>query len=443
MGSRIAAPGQREEKLCLLILLAGAALKLCYAIQVPYSASPHDLGGPSDWVTYSGGHLSYIQYLYQLRQLWQGNGIGGMFYHPPLFHTMGALIFGLFYRNGSPVQPVFEWIQLFNTLSACAIAFVGWRILKHLEVKGRKLVTLTAFLSFGPTLYWLGTALTNDCLMTLLQAMTIEQIILWAKKPQMGVIIKAALLLALAMLTKTSAVLIAPAIGCVFLYVFLKTIQEKGKIAPLMWQLAAFLLISVPLGCSYVLRNWHLFQMPLNYVAPGWGVNDPQYIGDCTLFRRLGLPSLKQLFSARIHWDAPKKYCNIWWQTFLTMALDEGILVERNLAQKTAAVLLVWSCAGSTLVLLAGTVRTFFSRRTDAAVRLLLGVGYGVVFLSYVVFAFRYPRVCTMNTRYIYITMIFLVAGYGLREGEMPRAVQASLWGNSLLSTALYFLCAV
>ena len=443
MGSRVAAPGQREEKFCLLILLAGAVLKLCYAIQVPYSVSPHDLGGPSDWVTYSGGHLSYIQYLYQFQQLWQGNGIGGMFYHPPLFHTMGALIFGLFYRNGSPVQPVFEWIQLFNTLSACAIAFVGWRILKHLEVKGRKLVTLTAFLSFGPTLYWLGTALTNDCLMTLLQAMTIEQIILWAKKPQMGVIIKAALLLALAMLTKTSAVLIAPAIGCVFLYVFLKTIQGKGKIAPLLWQFAAFLLISVPLGCSYVLRNWHLFQMPLNYVAPGWGVNDPQYIGDCTLFRRLGLPSLKQLFSARIHWDAPKKYCNIWWQTFLTMALDEGILVLRNLAQKTVAVLLVWSCAGSTLVLLAGTVRTFFSRRTDAAVRLLLGVGYGVVFLSYVVFAFRYPRVCTMNTRYIYITMIFLVAGYGLREGEMPRAVQALLWGNSLLSTALYFLCAV
>ena len=443
MGSRVAAPGQREEKLCLLILLAGAVLKLCYAIQVPYSVSPHDLGGPSDWVTYSGGHLSYIQYLYQFQQLWQGNGIGGMFYHPPLFHTMGALIFGLFYKSGGSIQAVFEWIQIFNTLAACAIAFVGWRILKHLEVKGRKLVTLTAFLSFGPTLYWLGTALTNDCLMTLLQAMTIEQIILWAKKPQMGVIIKAALLLALAMLTKTSAVLIAPAIGCVFLYIFLKTIREKGKISPLLWQLAAFLLISVPLGCSYVLRNWHLFQMPLNYVAPGWGVNDPQYIGDCGLLRRLGLPSAKQLFSARIHWDAPKKYCNIWWQTFLTMALDEGILVERNLAQKTAAVLLVWSCAGSTLVLLAGTVRTFFSRRTDAAVRLLLGVGYGVVFLSYVVFAFRYPRVCTMNTRYIYITMIFLVAGYGLREGEMPRAVQDLLWGNSLLSTALYFLCAV
>lgn len=443
MGSRVAAPGQREEKFCLLILLAGAVLKLCYAIQVPYSVSPHDLGGPSDWVTYSGGHLSYIQYLYQFQQLWQGNGIGGMFYHPPLFHTMGALIFGLFYRNGSPVQPVFEWIQLFNTLSACAIAFVGWRILKYLEVKGRKLVTLTAFLSFGPTLYWLGTALTNDCLMTLLQAMTIEQIILWAKKPQMGVIIKAALLLALAMLTKTSAVLIAPAIGCVFLYVFLKTIQEKGKIAPLMWQFAAFLLVSVPLGCSYVLRNWYLYRLPLNYVASGWGVNDPQYIGDCGLLRRLGLPSLKQLFSARIHWDAPKKYCNIWWQTFLTMALDEGILVLRNLAQKTVAVLLVWSCAGSTLVLLAGTVRTFFSRRTDAAIRLLLGVGYGVVMLSFVVFAFRYPRICTMNTRYIYITMIFLAAGYGLREGEMPRAVQALLWGNSLLSTALYFLCAV
>ena len=107
MGSRVAAPGQREEKLCLLILLAGAVLKLCYAIQVPYSVSPHDLGGPSDWVTYSGGHLSYIQYLYQLRQLWQGDKMWGMFYHPPLFHTMGALVFGLFYKSGGSIQAVF------------------------------------------------------------------------------------------------------------------------------------------------------------------------------------------------------------------------------------------------------------------------------------------------------------------------------------------------
>ena len=36
-----------------------------------------------------------------------------------------------------------------------------------------------------------------------------------------------------------------------------------------------------------------------------------------------------------------------------------------------------------------------------------------------------------------------VLAPHGLREGEMPRAVQALLWGNSLLSTALYFLCAV
>ena len=37
----------------------------------------------------------------------------------------------LFYTMGDPVEPVFELLQIINTLFACGIAFVGWRILTH------------------------------------------------------------------------------------------------------------------------------------------------------------------------------------------------------------------------------------------------------------------------------------------------------------------------
>ena len=268
---------RRERTLCLLILLAGTMLKLIYALQVSCYVSPHDLGRLSDWVQRTNGHLEYIQYLYQYRHLLQTSPVGaGQFYHPPLFYMVGAAVMQLFYTMGDPIEPVFELLQIVNTLFACGIAFVSWRILTHLEVTGKKLVVLTAFLSFGPTLYWLGTELNNDCLMTLLQAMTIEQTILWAQKPRTGVIIKMALLLALAMLTKTSAVLIAPAIGCVFLYELIRRIRQKDGVWPLIGQFALFAVISIPLGTSYVLRNWFLFQVPPNYV-PNLGPNHPQF----------------------------------------------------------------------------------------------------------------------------------------------------------------------
>lgn len=435
---------RRENKLCLLILLAGAVLKLIYAVQVPYDISPHDLGAVSDWVTYGGGHLSYIQYLYHFRCLVQQDPVTmGQFYHPPLFHSVGALLFQLFYTEGGPVAPIFELLQMVNTLFACGIAFVGYRILTHLEVGGKKLVTLTAFLSFGPTLYWLGTALNNDCLMTLLQVMTIEQAILWAKKPRMRVIIKMALFLGLAMLTKTSAVLIAPAIACVFLYEFVRRIRQKDNIAALIGQFAVFALISIPLGTSYVLRNWILYQTPFNYVL-NLGTSHFLYIGDCSLLQRLGLPSIQQICSVRLHMNLPKEYCNVWGQTFQTMAVDEGVLALNNWFTKILGWLLIWSGAGIVILLLVGSIRAVASRQSAAlSVKLLLSVGYCVLMGSYVVFAFQYPHVCTMNFRYIYSTLIFLCAGCGISRKEISPAFQLSIWGYCLLSSVLYLFCAV
>ena len=201
-------------------------------------------------------------------------------------------------------------------------------------------------------------------------------------------------------------------------------------------------MISIPLGTSYVLRNWFLFQVPPNYV-PNLGPNNPQYVGSCSVLRRLGLPSIRQLFSARIHWEEPANFCNIWWQTALTMALDEGILVLRNTAQKVCTVLLVWSGAGTVILLLVGTIRSLLSRAVAIPVKLLLGIGYSVLMGSFVVFAFQYPHICTMNFRYIYNTLIFLAAGYGIREGEMSIGSRALVWTYCLLSTGLYLFCAV
>ena len=432
---------RQETALCLLLLLGGAIFKLFYAIQVPYNISPHDLSNPSDWVTFSRGHLSYIQYLYYYHRLppdyyWQ-------YYHPPLFHLVGAALFQLFYTPGEAIEPIFELLQIVNCLFASGIAICGYRILIHLGVRGKRLVTLTGLLSFCPVLNWLSVSLNNDCLMTLLQAMTIEQTIVWIKTPRMKIIVNMALLLALAMLTKTSAVLLAPAIGCVFLYEFIRRVHEKKGVPELLGQFAVFALISIPLGTSYVLRNWLLFELPPNYIPDLGGEDSGQYVGCCTLLQRLGLPSLTQLISVRIHRGIPDHYSNIWGQTLLTMALDEGILHLSNVFTKCLGGLLVWSGYIIVFALLLGFIRTLLCRAAAVPVRLFLGMGASVLFISYCLFAFQYPYVCTMNFRYIANVLIFLVAGYGLSNREPSTGFRAFMWGYCLLSSTLYLFCAV
>ena len=432
---------RRETAACLLLLLAGTILKLIYALRVPYDISPHDLGYVSDWRVYGTGHLSYIQYLFHQHTLVPS--ISGQFYHPPLFHIVGAMVFQLYYVEGSTADAAFELIQILNTLFACGISLVGYRILVRLGITRKKLVRLTGFLSFCPTLYWLGVTLNNDCLMALLQAMAIEQTIAWIHRPRTKEIVKIALFLALAMLTKTSAVLLAPAIGCVFLYELIRRIRQKNGVPALIGQFVIFALISIPLGISYVLRNWLCFATPPNYVLDLGGARNPQYVGNCTLLQRLGLPTLIQLFSVRIHWDSPADYCNLWGQTFLTMALDEGILRLSNVFTKCLGGLLVWSGYIVVFLLLSGFIRTLLSRTVDVPIRLMLGVGATVFFFSYCLFAFQYPYICTMNFRYIVNVPVLLAAGYGISSREMSAGAQAILWGYNLLTAALYLFCAV
>lgn len=56
--------------LCVVILVAGFAVKMVYAGKVAFDYSPHDLGHPSEWEdVFPGTHLTYIQYLYRYRAL--------------------------------------------------------------------------------------------------------------------------------------------------------------------------------------------------------------------------------------------------------------------------------------------------------------------------------------------------------------------------------------
>lgn len=280
--------------------------------------------------------------------------------------------------------------------------------------------------------------------MTMFCTITVYLTVCWIQERSWRLIVLLALSFALGMLSKTSAVLLAPAVGLVFLYALWKDRKKPGTI---LLQIALFSIICVPLGLSWVLRSRILFGIPFNYV-PAFDTDSGQYIGTVPLTARLGFPSVRQMTLCSIDWSHYTDYANIWGQTFLTMSFDEGIVPVTTLSRQAAGMVLLWADAILYLLGIAELIRMVFRKSVRAEYKLLLFTGFFTLMAGYVSFAFRYPQVCTMNFRYIALTWLLLLTAHGMnqdcRTGKrrlVLRKLFSLLIGIvSIFSTGLYLL---
>lgn len=437
------------EKLCIIALVVGILFKLAYAVRVPYNVSPHDLNLTSDWTNIPDGHLGYIQYTYQYKHLtdFSPAEYRSQYYHPPLFYIVSALIMGIFdpMKNNN-LTASFEAIQLFNMVIAAMIPVVAFRTFKALELKEAGLFWATCLISFSPALYPIGAALNSDCLMTFFLSLVILNAVRWAKKQEMITIAKMGLFLALAMLSKTSGVLVAPALAVLFLWILIEKRKQFKKLLP---QYIVFGLISIPLGLSWVLREYILFGVPFNYVLEQ-SVDSFQYIGDCSLIQRLGLPSYYEITEVKILWHYRQSYGNIWGQTLLTMALDEGILAVPNHFAYYLLILLYWGNSILFICSFFAFLVSLFIKEVSPVIRAFFFVGYSTLLGSYILFAFQQPFICTMNFRYIAVILVFLFSAVGMvgsyRKPKAKRSEQLISFVisfASLYTAILYVIFAI
>lgn len=429
------------KTICWIILLLGAVLKLVYALSVPYSISPHDLGRVSDWVTPQRGHIGYIQYICQYGKLPEMSLTNpGAVYHPPFFHLIAALVCKIFFTATGDIVYTLEVIQVVNTLFACLATVYVYRILEHLSVADTPKIIVTVFFAFCPIFYILGTSINNDCLMTLLSIAAIDYTVIWAREQRMSTIVKIALCIGLAMFTKTSAATLAPAIAAVFLWTLWKKRAEWKK---LLGQFAVFGVICVPLGLGWSVWNV-LHGMPAHYILRLPDSAD-QFVGKYSLWQRYGFPSREQIGAYRVDWTHPEQYCNLWGQTILTMLFDEGILKIETALEIRMARLLWWTGAASCLLALWDTAAIAFDRTISVVHRIFFPVGYLVMMAGFVSFSYQYPHICTMNFRYITASLAFLFGAYALRRSHhggkgIFMGVFVSLFAVS--SAGLFLLCA-
>ena len=434
---------RNAEHISWIILILGFGLRILYAARVGYAYSPHDLGTFNvDGSVTSFGHLAYIQYIYLYRTI--PTVCSGQFYHPPLFHLIGAFVLAIFQVTDT-YDAAFEALQMVNMVFSSVGILYGYRILKKVGKNDGSLIVGAAFLSFCPAFYIIGAELNNDCLVTMFMIMTVYYTICWREQQSIGNILKIALGIGLGMLTKTTAALLAFAVGLIFLYTL---IEKRTEWKRYLKQYTLFGIVCVPLGLCWNIYRFLKYGLSLTYV-PRLSDESNQFVGNVSALKRLGLPSVSQLTSYKIDWDRPTEFSNIWGQTFLTMNYDEGILRIDGRVEEILAIVLLWVSILLSVMLFSLLLRGLFSSKIDFTLKILFPVNFLIIYGNYVKFAFDYPHICTMNFRYIVTLQVLLIGGFvichkqHLSGGVLDRCIGACVLVQSLLAAYLYLFCAV
>ena len=451
---------KKYQYISLTLLILGLILRICYAIKVPYNISSHDMGVLGVWdirlidpnaSLKQFGHLNYIQYIYMYHRL--PPTFWGQFYHPPFFHILGAFVVRFFHHFGCSYEECLEYLQIENMLFASMPSFIIYSFLKKTNVYGIPMIAAVSIVSFHPVFYNIGAALNNDALSTTLGIAAVYFLSLWIQNTQFHQIIFAALCLGFGMFTKLSVALVAPSTAVIFLYKLVYIIRNKNtssiKPVHLFLQFVLFSLICLPIGLYWSVHNYIEYGLPVNYV-PQLSEKDPQYIGNVPNIKRLLLPSKEQLFSVKLN-QFSESQSNIWGQTFMTEAFDEGVLDNEQGTAHVFSVIFLWTCAFMFWVMCILSLYGVFCEKKIIDIKLfMLGI-FLTYFIFYIKFCFDYPFVCTMNFRYLSISFCILTILYAIgchiEKNSHPMMVlleKISYTGviiQSVLGAGLYLFC--
>ena len=264
---------ENTKAAALLILAAGGMLRLFYVCFSTIYDRQYDIGliDLDAGHTVTGGHLAYIQYLYENWRMPDFDPTSVyQFHHPPLHHFLCAAwmkFVSLFIKDTAVVE---ESIQAIPFVCSLLILWVLLRIVRQFDLQERTVRYLMALFAFHPALVLLSGSVNNDCLALLFTLLCVCYAIEWGRAPSMGCIGKLALVLGLGMMTKQSVAEMAFPIGAVFLYVLLVRIREGGlwgkSVKDLARQFGIFGLISVPLGMWFYVRNLLRYQVSFLWV---------------------------------------------------------------------------------------------------------------------------------------------------------------------------------
>lgn len=391
-------------KLIAVIILIGIIMRLGYMLYTSYDLRQHDLGEID-----SPGHLGYIYTIFKTWQLPSSNS--QQFYHPPLFHIFGAIAMKISSIFTSDETTLLNSIRLIPCLASTFTLIVSYKILKNLHFSKKAIILALSIVAVHPTFIILSASINNDMLSIFFLSLTILYLIKWYNNKCIKNIVLMALALGLGMMTKLSVVLMAPVIALVFIYAFMKKKRkDKGN---LLSQYLIFGAVSVPLGLWYSIRNFLLFNQSLGYVLK-LSTRLQMYLGEKSLVSRFFSFPIAEL-TKNIFPNVESDYNIIVYMIKSSLFGEwsyKGYEIPAIFLTVTSMILILISLISMVYVFMLGKDKKM------RFAKWVLGLIFLIQIASYIKFNIDYPFGCTMDFRYIVITIFtgaaFIAAAYDI-----------------------------
>lgn len=420
----------------IIIMVTGVILRVLYVFGTDVFTRQYDCGtiALDQGHTVSGGHLAYIQYLYENWHLPDFNPTTlYQFNHPPMHHFLSALIMKVCSGFVDDYPTLYETMQILPFVCSVLIMWVSYKILKMVISSDRVVNYCMIIIAFHPALILLAGSINNDTLGLLFTILCVYTTMLWCEHKSYKNIIFAALSIACGMMTKQNVALMAFPLAAVFIY---ELIKSKGK-EKLITQYLVFGIISIPLGMWFYIRNMILYKMPLVWVYT-MSEDTWQYTGNVPVINRFLWPNMSELFENLKHFQIGCGY-NVWIQIMRTSVLGEWDMADVSTSVKAVATLLMFVAFALAIISFITFVVVIAKRKKyhmPVTTWLMFLISYVVVFASYLKFAYDYPQQCSMHFRYIAVEMVFTIATLGMWKGNKKNG-----WINRLISVLTVLFC--
>ncbi len=432
--------------LCTTLLsISGVLIRYFYIIYTKYYERQHDINSFEE----GEGHLGYMWSIYKNssipdvdpRDYWQ-------FAHPPLHHIIEAVWFKLIVMFGVDENRLHEYTQIPVFIYGCITMFIMYKILKEMELDGKPLVLAYSLVCFNPTFIIMSGSINNDMLSSMFICFSILYAIKWHKNPNIKNIIIIALAVGLGMMSKLSAGFIAPAIAFVFMTVLIRKLKVKDF--KFISQYVVFLLICVPLGLWWCIRNYVKFDLPFNYVTE-MDLDSFQYLGNIDLVKRF--TDFSQASNIYVSWNEENIEFNPIVALLKTSVFGEFSLLDFN-SKLTSAPSMLFDI--NTIVVIISFISMIFVLFKDKSFDIVMKIFWSIIFItfftSYIILCITYPFTCSMNIRYVTVLIttgiLFIGKMYSMLEKSKSAEffkyiIIISGFGMSALSLYCYTALAV
>ena len=414
-----------KKNIFYLIYILGVTLKTIYIFKTSVYERQHDVLTTVDY-----GHLGYIYYIYINRSLplintWQ-------FYHPPLWHFIGALWLHL--KNFLKINfaQALEGLQIITLLLSSFSVIIVNEICKKLKFSNfyRQLTNL--IFAVHPFFILMSGHINNDMLLLFLQLLIVLLLINYQEEKSIKNIVCLAFATGFCVMTKLNGAIMAVPILFIFIKELIETIKkDKAKIKTFFLKMFIFGSISLPIGLWHQVRNILLFGKNI-VPEPGLWL----YRGDLSFYKRFIKISLTQLFRfAKMHKDYNLPTFIIKSSIFGEYSFDKlGVLATAMILFNIALIITSLIC-----------MFLYFKKKKTNTNMNMLFITWLTTMVSMVIFYIKYPYACSMDFRYMSICLLpgMLFLNYitsNLKSEYIKMFVKYLTYGFSILSIIFVFL---